>query len=419
MASTFITDYLGRGLAANRPTTPPVGAALAFWDSTDSTTVSYWNGSAWVALSAATVTSITAGAGLSGGAITTSGTIALAAIAADNVLANATSGSAIPVATTVSALIDAAIGSTQGDILYRSGAAWTVLAPGTSGQVLQSGGAAANPSWASGSVGSVTSVGSGTGLTGGPITTTGALSLAAIASHDVLSNITSGSAAPIANTLSDTIDAAIGNVQGDILYRNASGWVVLAPGTSGQVLQSGGAASNPSWTAAGGAGTVTSVSAGAGLSGGPITTTGSLVANWNGGTVSALGSGLAITSGSLDVEASIKLRTIPFPIVGVPANAQTMNVTLTQAGTLLANGGTPQGYVGVNATATEKLTVNTIHNGTITTQGTISINTGGTITFPSFTAVAMSAGDTVQIVNQATADATFANACVSLQFQVT
>lgn len=38
-----------------------------------------------------------------------------------------------------------------------------------------------------------------------------------------------------------------GNVQGDVLYRGATGWKTLAPGTAGQVLQSGGAGANPLW----------------------------------------------------------------------------------------------------------------------------------------------------------------------------
>lgn len=42
-----------------------------------------------------------------------------------------------------------------------------------------------------------------------------------------------------------------GEVQGAILYRNATGWVVLTPGTSGQVLNTKGAAANPEWAAAG------------------------------------------------------------------------------------------------------------------------------------------------------------------------
>jgi len=41
------------------------------------------------------------------------------------------------------------LGATQGAVLYRSGSAWTVLAPGTAGQVLTTGGAAANPAWTS------------------------------------------------------------------------------------------------------------------------------------------------------------------------------------------------------------------------------------------------------------------------------
>jgi hypothetical protein len=43
--------------------------------------------------------------------------------------------------------IIADIGATQGDILFRSATAWTRLAAGTSGQVLRTNGAGANPSW--------------------------------------------------------------------------------------------------------------------------------------------------------------------------------------------------------------------------------------------------------------------------------
>ncbi len=50
---------------------------------------------------------------------------------------------------TLTQLLDFVGGAAQGDILYRDAAAWDNLAPGTAGQVLTSGGAAANPSWAS------------------------------------------------------------------------------------------------------------------------------------------------------------------------------------------------------------------------------------------------------------------------------
>ena len=60
-------------------------------------------------------------------------------------------------------------------------------------------------------------------------------------------------------TASAILDS-LGAVQGDVAYRNATGWVVLAPGTNGQLLTSGGASANVSWTTvSGGSGTVTSV----------------------------------------------------------------------------------------------------------------------------------------------------------------
>ncbi|MFA5840500.1 MAG: hypothetical protein WC890_07655, partial [Candidatus Margulisiibacteriota bacterium] len=40
-----------------------------------------------------------------------------------------------------------------------------------------------------------------------------------------------------------------GEAQGDIVYRNGSGWTRLPAGSSGQVLKTNGAGANPSWTA--------------------------------------------------------------------------------------------------------------------------------------------------------------------------
>src|SRR5262245_29088999 len=52
-------------------------------------------------------------------------------------------------------------------------------------------------------------------------------------------------------SFADLGDALITNpARGDILYRNAAGyWVNLAAGTAGQLLQTGGAAGDPSWAA--------------------------------------------------------------------------------------------------------------------------------------------------------------------------
>lgn len=49
-----------------------------------------------------------------------------------------------------------ALGTARGDILYRSAGAWTVLAPGTVGDILTTGGAGADPSWEAPTSGGVT-----------------------------------------------------------------------------------------------------------------------------------------------------------------------------------------------------------------------------------------------------------------------
>lgn len=92
---------------------------------------------------------------------------------------------------------------TQGDILYYAASGVpTLLTAGTAGQVLQTNGAGANPSWVS----------------------------TAIADNSV--------------TLAKLSDGT----QGGIIYYGASGEPTeLAAGTSGQVLQTNGAGGNPSW----------------------------------------------------------------------------------------------------------------------------------------------------------------------------
>lgn len=47
---------------------------------------------------------------------------------------------------------------------------------------------------------------------------------------------------------------AISDVQGSILYRGATEWASLAPGTAGQFLRTGGAGADPTWAAGGGGG---------------------------------------------------------------------------------------------------------------------------------------------------------------------
>lgn len=97
------------------------------------------------------------------------------------------------------------------------------------------------------SVGTVTNVSTGTGLTGGPVTSSGTISLATISNNTGLVNVSGGTAAPTATSLSSWIDNAIGSTQGSILTRSSTGWTYLAPGTSGQLLTSQGSSANLTW----------------------------------------------------------------------------------------------------------------------------------------------------------------------------
>lgn len=68
---------------------------------------------------------------------------------------------------------------------------------------------------------------------------------------------------------SSAMDGLFGSTQGNIVYRGASSWAALGPGTSGQYLKTQGAAANPTWaTVSAGVGTITGVTAGDGLTGG-------------------------------------------------------------------------------------------------------------------------------------------------------
>ena len=73
---------------------------------------------------------------------------------------------------------------------------------------------------------------------------------------DVTGSGTGSFAATIADNSIDGTDIALGSdAQGDIMYYSGTDWVRLAPGTSGQFLQTQGAAANPTWATGGGGGT--------------------------------------------------------------------------------------------------------------------------------------------------------------------
>jgi hypothetical protein len=74
--------------------------------------------------------------------------------------------------------------------------------------------------------------------------------IAAQSNLTVLANIAGSSASPVASTLSAILDAIFSTARGGILFRGASVWSVLAAGTSGNHLATGGTGADPSWVAA-------------------------------------------------------------------------------------------------------------------------------------------------------------------------
>lgn len=181
------------------------------------------------------------------------------------------------------------------------GTGFKFAAPGTAGLPLVSNGASSDPSFQSIGAASFgtqtanrvlagpTSGGAATptfrALVGADLPTPGASSLGGVQSftcstsnwfNTLSTGGVFGCSQPAFSDLSGALTAAQATAalsaltgcttQGGVLYRNATVWVCLAPGTSGQVLSTGGAGSNPSWISVGGTGTVTSVAAGTGMS---------------------------------------------------------------------------------------------------------------------------------------------------------
>lgn len=73
------------------------------------------------------------------------------------------------------------------------------------------------------------------------------LDVADIASHTIIARDSGSTGKPAATGLSAVLDFLGSVAQGDLLYRAASNWAYLAPGSADQPLWSGGASANPSW----------------------------------------------------------------------------------------------------------------------------------------------------------------------------
>ena len=200
-------------------------------------------------------------------------------------------------------------------------------------------------------MGTVTNVATGTGLTGGPITTTGTISLAN-------TTVTAGSYGN-----ASTVAVLTVNAQGQLTAASNSAIAIGVAAVSGAVPNTVNVIAGTNLTGGGALtgnvtinnpynGTVTNVATGTGLTGGPITSTGTIsLANT---AVTAASYGNASTVGSFTVDAQGRLTSASNSTILISVSAvsgavpNTVNVI---AGTGLTGGGALTGNVTLSVTA--------------------------------------------------------------------
>ena len=200
-------------------------------------------------------------------------------------------------------------------------------------------------------MGTVTNVATGTGLTGGPITTTGTISLAN-------TTVTAGSYGN-----ASTVAVLTVNAQGQLTAASNSAIAISVAAVSGAVPNTVNVIAGTNLTGGGALtgnvtinnpynGTVTNVATGTGLTGGPITSTGTVsLANT---AVTAGSYGSASTVGSFTVDAQGRLTSASNSSIAISVSAvsgavpNTVNVI---AGTGLTGGGALTGNVTLSVTA--------------------------------------------------------------------
>jgi hypothetical protein len=122
----------------------------------------------------------------------------------------------------------------EGDVMCFNGSQWVNLAAGTSGYLLASQGVSGCPHWISASgTGTVTSIIAGTGLSGGTITTSGTVALAAIANGSFLGNTSGSSAAPTAQTVGAGLSFASGSL---VVASNGVANAMIRQGAANSVI---------------------------------------------------------------------------------------------------------------------------------------------------------------------------------------
>ena len=124
---------------------------------------------------------------------------------------------------------------------------------------------------------------------------------------------------------------------------------------------------------------------------------------YSGGTLSLSGIGLSA------LPSSVQSVSVPFSYEGAPVAGQTRVVNLAQASVIPANFSGTVGWFNTVATSSSAFVLRVRASGTIVTHGTLTINSGGTVTASVQAARTLAAGDALMFDPPSPADATLAD----------
>lgn len=196
--------------------------------------------------------------------------------------------------------------------------------------------------------------------------------LATMSDATIKSNISGSTANPSDNTVTAILDKAFGNTQGSVIYRGASSWSSLAPGTTNYFLQTKGTGNNPTWTNVPGGGDLLSTNNLSDLASAPTALT-----NLGGTTT---GKALFTATGESDVLATIPSAYTKNNILGTVSQSSGV-----PTGAIIESGSNSNGYYikYANGTMICYKTLGTSVSRTISfgLGALYGLNTGGTYTF--------------------------------------